>query len=191
MHTELIIFGVFFLFIALMGVITFFGGVFNTQKIRAVAGDKVVKYHATVNGQRFSDARDAHEAINRDRRRQARSGNRKKQRYNESKVTSVGFSYEAGDHVCHTDPKMTRCLVSQFWIAEGCEYTIRMSNRHHSKVRVGLFEVLKIQLIWSKGVISKMISFVGVIINALISLTVVVGSSALGIWFIRQGIQIQ
>lgn len=185
---EYVFFGSFFIFIGLLSVITFLGGMFNTEKIRAVAGEKKIKYSATVDGQHYYNGYSAHEAMKRDRKRKANSGSRKKQRYRESKVITVGFTYGSGEYVFHTDPKMTRCLVSQMWVSKGREYTIRMSRGSSGKVRVGFFEVLKGVLVYSDGAVNKVICFLGVIINALMSLTVMGGSFALGVWLIMRGV---
>ncbi len=183
-----VIFGVVFVVLVLIGSVQIFGGIFYSKKVKAVAGEKSKKLYANIDGVRYTGGHDIYNAIKRDRKRHRQSGDRKKQRYRVNRVEHICFTYDDGGELRTTDPKATICPVSLSLIDASCEYNIMVSRKDPCKARLGLFEVLRVNLCSETNVILRLITCIIIIGNALMYLIGDIGFAALGIWIINLGI---
>ena len=183
-----VVFGAVFIILALIGSRQIFGGLFYSKKVKAVVGKRDSKQYARIDGVRYTGAHDIYLAQQRDRRRHMRGGNRKKQRYKVNRVEYISFSYEYGGKIHTTDPKTTICPISQSFIANSCEYNIMVSRKDPCKARLGLFEVLRVNLCSDANIITRLFGCIVVICNFLMVLAADVGLAALGAWIINLGL---
>ena len=183
-----VIFGAGFIILALIGSRQIFGGIFYSKKVKAVVGKRESKVYANIDGVRYTDGYDIYLAKKRDRRRHRQSGDRKKQRYRVNRVERISFSYEDDGEIHTTDPETTICPISPSYIDVSGEYNIMVSRRDPCKARLGLFEVLRVNLCSEANIIMKFISCAIVICNFLMVLAADVGLAALGAWIMNLGI---
>ena len=182
-----VILGAAFVIGALIGSRQIFGGIFYSRKVRAVVGEKTSKTYVIIDGQRYTGS-EMYRAEQRDRKRHARSGDRKKQRYRQHSVDHICFKYEDGGEMHTTDPKTTICPISTSLIASSREYNIMVSRSNPYKARLGLFEVLRENMCADTNIIMRLFGCIVVICNFLMMLAADVGLAALGVWIIKLGL---
>ena len=183
-----VIFGAAFVIAALIGSREIFGGIFYSRKVRAVVGKKTSKTYVRIDGQTYSGRTNMNWAEQRDRKRHARSGDRKKQRYREHTVDHICFTYEDGGKMHTTNPETTICPISTSLIASSREYNIMVSRSNPYKARLGLFEILRVNMCSDANIIMRLFGCILVICNFLMMLAGDVGLAALGAWLIKLGL---
>lgn len=183
-----VIFGAGFIILALIGSRQIFGGIFYSKKVKAVVGKRESKVYANIDGIRYTDTHDIYLAMQRDRKRHKQRGDRRKQRYKVNRIEHISFSYENGGEIRTTDPKTTICPISPSFIDNSCEYNIMVSRKDPCKARLGLFEVLRVNLCSKANIIMRLFGCIVVICNFLMALAADLGLAALGAWIIKLGI---
>ena len=183
-----VIFGAAFVIGALIGSREIFGGIFYSRKVRAVVYKKISKTYVRIDGQTYTGSTDIRWAEQRDRRRHKQSGDRKKQRYREHTVDHICFTYEDGGKMHTTDPKTTICPISTSLIASSEEYNIMVSRSDPYKARLGLFEVLRVNMCSDTNIIMRLFGCIVVICNFLMMLAADVGLAAFGAWIVKLGL---